>query len=247
MGMSQGGFLSYKLACELDKTLTAIAVVTGGMTDFMQIGCSVPDQLAVVHFHGTNDQVVNYYGSFGIPPVEETVAWWAVANNCDDTPVITELPDINMSDSSTVEQHYYPNCKNETETILYKVINGGHTWPGAFPIQTLGVTNQDINASQIIGDFFETHCVNTTSVASGISPLIISVYPNPANDFLTIDFADKHAEVMIHNAFGQPMKTPQYFHNQTTIDCLDYPVGIYVVSIRQNNIDVYRQLFVVSH
>jgi len=72
-GMSQGGFLSYKLACELPQPISAIAVVTGNMTIPWMNSCSVNDGMPVMHFHGTADQLVLYNGSFGVPPVEEAI------------------------------------------------------------------------------------------------------------------------------------------------------------------------------
>src|SRR5688572_4824024 len=89
MGMSQGGFMSYKFACEFPEPVTAIAVVTGNMTVPLQNSCDAMGGTPVIHFHGTADEVVNYNGTFGIPPVEEAIQWWADADDCGPDPEIT--------------------------------------------------------------------------------------------------------------------------------------------------------------
>ena len=55
-----------------------------------------------------------------------------------------------------VDKISYTNCTNNSDVIYYKVIDGGHTWPGARPT-TFENTNNDINASVEIWEFFETH------------------------------------------------------------------------------------------
>src|SRR5687767_5584231 len=197
-GMSQGGFLSYKLACELSKPISAIAVVTGNMALAWQFFCNAPDALSVVHFHGTADAVVSYYGSPGIPPVEESVRGWAQHNHCNDLPDIIALPDISSSDSSSVEEHRYVGCDDDSEVILYKIINGGHTWPGAYPLPPLGNTNQDIDASSIIGDFFEAHCNSATAVESIINSDAVQIFPNPNNGAFTVEYAHHTFDVDIY-------------------------------------------------
>ena len=70
------------------------------------------------------------------------------------TPLI--LLDLDTTDSCTVEMISYTNCKDKIDVIYYKIINGGHTWPGAGPAgYPAGNTNQDFNASVEIWNFFK--------------------------------------------------------------------------------------------
>lgn len=201
-GMSQGGFLSYKLACELSQPITAIAVVTGNMLTAWQNSCDVAGTMPVMHFHGTADQVVNYNGSFGVSPVEETAQWWADENNCNAKPDISSLPDINTNDNSTVDQYTYNGCADGSQVFLYKIMNGGHTWPGAFPIQSLGNTNQDINASELIGSFFNQYCDASTAINSHPNKNTILIYPNPAQKSFTIEWPDTGFDLVIYDLLG---------------------------------------------
>ncbi len=232
MGMSQGGFLSYKLACELPQNLTAMAIVTGNMLEAWQITCSVPEGMPVMHFHGTADQVVNYNGSFGISPVEETVQWWAMENNCNVAPAITELPDINLNDGSSVEEYKYSGCMPGTEVILYKVTNGGHTWPGAFPIQSLGNTNQDINASAIIGNFFEGKCTEATGIHSASSDYPVLIYPNPATQTIKFEWQEKEFDLEVFDVSGRIIFERKKISERTEVICSAFKNGIYYAYLK---------------
>ncbi|MES2648416.1 MAG: PHB depolymerase family esterase [Bacteroidota bacterium] len=179
-GMSMGGFMSYKLGCSLYSRLTAIAVVAGNMPQLQQFNCPVSNGLPIMHFHGTADETVLYNGSAGIPSVPSTIAWWVNTNACNSTPVITQVPDINLADNSNVESSTYTNGKNNSEVVLYKIINGGHSWPGAIAIPGFGNTNQDINASKLTWDFFKRFCENLPEVFYWTGS-ISNVWENPLN------------------------------------------------------------------
>ncbi len=70
----------------------------------------------------------------------------------------TILPDLDPTDGCTVEKITYTNCSDNSNVVYYKVINGGHTWPGAGPLSNaFGNTNQDINANVEIWNFFKSH------------------------------------------------------------------------------------------
>ena len=154
-GMSNGGFMSYKLACELNNRIAKIASVTGSMNTNLETSCSPTAAIPVMQIHGTNDPTVNYNGSTGVMAIEDVVDFWVNINNFDPTAQFTEIPNISTTDNSTAELYYYGNGENNSEVVFYKVIGGGHTWPDA-PIELGGnVTNRDFNASQVIWDFFK--------------------------------------------------------------------------------------------
>ena len=57
------------------------------------------------------------------------------------------LPNINNNDGSTIESYIYSSPETTNEVWLYKVINGGHDWPGAYG-------NMDVSISEEIWRFF---------------------------------------------------------------------------------------------
>ena len=54
-GMSNGGFMSYTLACERPDLFRAIGSVTGNMSAYDQLNCDPSIVLPVIHLHGTLD------------------------------------------------------------------------------------------------------------------------------------------------------------------------------------------------
>lgn len=157
-GMSNGGFMSFQLACQLGNKIAAIASVTGTMT-VTNLGTCQPDRpLPVMQIHGTADATVPYLGNFFFAPVQNLLNFWVGVNGTSATPEIHQLPDINPNDGCTAERHTYTGGTNGTQIIHYKVIGGGHSWPGA-PIN-INVTNMDFSASAEIWRFFRRYNIN---------------------------------------------------------------------------------------
>lgn len=186
-GMSNGGFMSHDLACFRSSRITAIASVTGSMTTLRMNSCAAVHPTPVMQIHGTADPTVPFAGGNGSVSVDALMQHWASFNNCAATPTINPVPNTNLADGSTVEHHVWPNGANGSTVELFKVLGGGHTWPGA-PINT-GVTNRDINASIEIWRFFSRYRLSTLS--TGVSEqerLAFSVGPNPSTDRFHLRF-----------------------------------------------------------
>ncbi len=163
-GMSNGGFMSNRLGCELAGKITAIAPVASEYARTMASGCSPARPLPVLLINGDADPLVPYQGGTfsGVvyTPVSELVKMWTNLDGCSLTPATTRLPDVNPNDGTRVRQDTYGNCRNQVEVSLYTVEGGGHTWPGGIqylPEATIGKTNRDINASEIIWTFFSRY------------------------------------------------------------------------------------------
>jgi polyhydroxybutyrate depolymerase len=203
-GMSQGGFLTYKLACSLPQAVKAVAVVSGNMSYNLQNNCVISGGMPVIHFHGTADSLVNYNGTIGIAPVDTTIQWWINQNSCTMNPVVTSVPNINLADSTFVDEYFYGNGVNGSEVLFYKITEGGHTWPGGSPVPPFGFTNMDINASQLIGNFFSQYC-SVTSGASDIPTERLSVFPNPFANKIFIQSDAGIVNIQLFNSLGDLM------------------------------------------
>jgi polyhydroxybutyrate depolymerase len=150
-GMSNGGFLSHRLACELSNRIAAIAPVAGvlGIPT-----CTPARPVSVMHFHGTYDALVPYDGIDSadrkFPAVEATVDGWAQRNGCTDTAHTT----FESGDAKCTTRN---QCTGGTEVTLCAITAGGHTWPGAIPIAAMGHTSQSIRATDAMWEFFQKH------------------------------------------------------------------------------------------
>ena len=164
-GFSLGGFMSNRLACELSNRIAAIATVGGTMAESIANTCSPDHFMPELLIHGTFDWCEPYNGAFDWLSVQEKLDLWTIFNQCTESDT-TLLLDLDTLDGSTVQKINYTNCSDSVSVILYKVINGGHSWPGGDTSYLylswcdIGITNFDINASQEIWRFFK----NTTKV-----------------------------------------------------------------------------------
>lgn len=239
-GMSNGGFMSYMLSCQLNDRIAAIASVTGTMT-FTQIdSCAPVRPTPVMQIHGTSDSTVPYVGSpFFYPYIDSTVNWWVNYNNCSQT-VTTPLPDIDMTDNSTASLDVHSQCDDNVEVHYYKIQDGGHAWPGAFPVAGLGNTNQDFEASEVIWQFFAQYqhpnprAGTLVSSENILSAEAIHIFPNPVNDVLNIVVDEAIVEqILVYDVMGRIVKDWQQ-PNQSIlqIPVADLTKGIYLVQIR---------------
>lgn len=184
-GMSNGGFMSHTLACELNDKIAAIASVTGSMSLLQKATCVPNRAVPVMQISGNADGTVAYAGSTTSLHIDTLVEYWLVNNNCNLTPVFAAVPNTNLTDGCTAEHYVYSGGDMDSSVELYKIIGGGHTWPGS-PF-TIGVTNRDFNASLMIWLFFRKyHLTQFTSINEVTSTFDFTIYPNPTSDKITI-------------------------------------------------------------
>ena len=190
-GMSNGGDMSYMLACQAHDYFKAIAPVAGCMMESIYESCdSVP--VPVLEIHGTDDDVTLWEGD-----MENNDGWgaylstldgidhWVETNDCIQNEEIN-LPNVEISDGSHIIKHRYFGCNSNSEVWLYEVVNGGHDWPGSWG-------NMDIESSVEIWNFFSqfTFMLGDVNGDEGLNILdvivlvqiILGEYPeNPAAD-----------------------------------------------------------------
>jgi polyhydroxybutyrate depolymerase len=168
-GISNGAMMSYRLAIELPEIIAAIAPVAGALPiDLISFNMS-NTPVSVCVLSGTQDPLVPWEGGLvGFPrnprgivlSVQDSVMYWVEHNNCVNTPNSTLLPDSDPKDKTWVQQDIYSYGQNNTVVALYTIYNGGHTWPDGLqylPESLVGRTTHDINANNVIWDFFLTH------------------------------------------------------------------------------------------
>lgn len=235
-GMSNGGFMSYTLACELSNRIAAIASVTGTMNFNQTVTCNPQHPMPVMEIHGTADPTVPYNGSGSYESIANTLSYWVNFNQCDATAIVTNMPDINITDGCTAEHQLYQNGDNGVEVEHYKIINGGHSWPGA-PV-VIGITNYDINASTKIWEFFAKYDINGKINTTGIDQLKynnpeVKIYPNPAHDFLTIKWNESTiTSIRVLNTLGIEVSNIHVTRqNITTISISGLSDGMYFMEV----------------
>ncbi len=168
-GISNGGIFSHTLAAQLAARVAAIAPVAGGLAGTLQDRFKPEKPVSVLILQGTADPLVPYNGgdvvAFGskrgkILSTDETVKKWVEHNQCRREPVKEELPDRDPKDGCAVTRYRYPQGKDGTEVVLYRIEGGGHTWPNGaqyLPEKLIGKVCRDIDGSDVIWEFFKSH------------------------------------------------------------------------------------------
>jgi polyhydroxybutyrate depolymerase len=167
-GGASGGLLVFKLACELADRIAAVAPVIAAMPVTLSENCHPARPISVLEINGTADRDVRYeggsklglFGNFGLflLSAQASAHWWAQTDGCADTPVRDSLPPKTQDGLETLRDTY-SGCREGTAVALYSVVGGGHTWPGGqgLPRIIFGKTSRDLNADEVIWEFFEAH------------------------------------------------------------------------------------------
>ncbi|MDG2463489.1 MAG: T9SS type A sorting domain-containing protein [Crocinitomicaceae bacterium] len=235
-GMSNGGFMSFHLACELSDRIAAVGSVTGSMTLGSFPTCNATHPTPVLQIHGTADGTVTYTGTAFSEPVISVVDFWADFNNCGGSPTIENVPNTSTTDGTTVEKFTYSNGDNCSEVIHYKITNGSHTWAGAlFP--SAG-TNYDISASVEIWNFVSKYDINgkidcaTNSIddEDGFQPEL-SIYPNPASSQFSIDGLNQESSFELVSVLGERVLTGKVSSASNMIAVSELKKGVYFLKI----------------
>jgi len=150
-GMSNGGFMSFLLACQLSNKIAAIASVTGSMTTQTLNECDPQREVPILQIHGTNDPVVPYNGiQEWNTPIDNVLDYWVLNNHCSPNPDVNDLVDINNDNGITVQEIIYDNGLNGSMVKHFKVNGGTHVW----------FQNEDIDSSALIWEFFSNYDIN---------------------------------------------------------------------------------------
>jgi polyhydroxybutyrate depolymerase len=153
--MSNGGFFSFHLACNLNASFAAVASVTGSMTYSTFDNCNPRKPTPVMQIHGSLDVTVPYKGSDtrNMKSIMDVMEYWKINNECDD--YLLSLPGILPGTTSWTETYQYSNCLNGTENIHLYVQGAGHIWPGS-----IYENIQSPDASSSIWSFFSEYDIN---------------------------------------------------------------------------------------
>lgn len=154
-GISNGGMMSYRVACELADRIAAIAPVSGALN----VDCRPTAPVSVIIFHGTADEHVLLEGGvprqhFGPARTDRSVAYatsfWVEKNGCQVSP--------RAQDNGTLRTAIYSECKNGTGVTVDIVDGGGHAWPGGERMAGfLDEPNHRVSATDLMWDFFVAH------------------------------------------------------------------------------------------
>ena len=151
MGVSNGGFMTQRLAMEHSETFSAAGVIIASMGQAIEKDFHPKLPVSMLYMNGTSDPLVPYAGGpvkvdifprlrkrRGIPlkdrgsciATDAAVQHWLDRNGLESNPTVTKIDDAVKTDSSRIELSLWTGGERNSAVALYKVIGGGHGIPG---------------------------------------------------------------------------------------------------------------------
>ena len=118
-GYSNGGFLSYSLACNLTNQIAAIGSVAGTMLTDTYENCNAYVPKPMINIHGAKDPIVPYQGSTGLVSIDNVLDFWSELNFA---------KKLETDFFEGVENYIYKDSLGTPLVSHFKIINGSHTW-----------------------------------------------------------------------------------------------------------------------
>lgn len=237
-GFSNGGFFSYRLACELSGKIAAIASVAGSMNPSWISGnnptCNPQHQMPIMQITGTNDTVIPINGGNGGTALSNVFNYWTNFNSTSTTPTVTNI-------NSVTERNVYENGTNGATVEFIKIGGRPHEWPKT---TTAGLRE---NASIRIWEFFSRYdkdgLIETLSTDT-FEKTGISIYPNPASEVITINNINfsENTKYNIVSITGQIVLTGEITTASQRIDISNLNSSIYILNIGTNSFKIVKTL-----
>lgn len=164
-GISNGGFMAQRAACDRADRYAAVAIVDALLPDSLANVCRPSRPIAVMLMVGTDDPLVPFDGGEvrggrgRVRSATETSWFWARVNQCGAARPTVSYPD-RARDGTTVSMLRYDACAGGSGVRMVRVDGGGHTWPGGIqylPRLAVGRTSRDVDASVLLLEFFGRH------------------------------------------------------------------------------------------
>ena len=128
-GHSNGGFMSYRLACEASDVFAGI-VSLAGSTWKNDAKCPAGSPVSVLQVHGTKDETIAYEGEFGYPSAKLTAEAWAKRDGCEGASTPGDALDLEAQlAGAETKTESWQSCSEGTTVALWTLEGGSHV-PG---------------------------------------------------------------------------------------------------------------------
>lgn len=147
MGFSNGGGLTYLLACRLAGRVASFGPMSANYYAIPG-GCHPGRPVSILNIHGSADPLLPYNGTsenvnpdWPLPPVLQYLQAWATRDGCTSGPTV-------FLKEPRVTGMQWQDCKGNSSIVHYRIENGGHSWPPLIHRET---------AAQVLWQFFQAH------------------------------------------------------------------------------------------
>lgn len=174
IGHSNGGFMSYHMACARSEEIASIASLAGATFDD-PLDCSPGEPVHVLQIHGTADSTILYGGgTIGAPypGAVETVEQWAGFGGCSLTPDTSAPPlDLvsNLPGAETTVARYESACNPGGSAELWTIAGGSHVPSLTITFRTAVLDFLFAHPKPAVGTEFCTPSTNSTGLAGRLA------------------------------------------------------------------------------
>lgn len=179
-GMSNGGMMAHRIAIEMSDRIAAIGTVVGAMFGDELLP---PAPVSAIIMNGAEDELIpvaggdigvgglfrNAWDGTPLAPSEVQATFWAMANNCIDKPASVEA-----KPAYTLSRYL---CPVGIGVEYYVVEDNGHAWPG----HDIRQASDELNATEVIWEFFQDHPLVAPLPEVEVSPLPEIELPAPSS------------------------------------------------------------------
>lgn len=175
-GILNGGIFTLRLACDMADTFAGIAPLLASIPEDYVESCRPSRRLPIIMINATKNKMIPWNGGsvpFGssfthggnVISIDKTIQFWQEHNDCSAAAYTETLPDRDKSDGTRVELARYKNCSKGSALTHITIKNGGSTWPGSkekpgrMRTTMVGLTSYDIDAAEMIWEFFKEHSI----------------------------------------------------------------------------------------
>lgn len=242
-GMSNGGIMSHRLACESADKIAAIAPVAGVLMIEDWDACQPPRLISIMHIHARDDSIEPYYGGVGdgqsgvfFAEVDSVMEGWARRLEC------SIGPDTFYNDSGALRQTW-TRSDDSCEVVLWTTEDGGHSWPGGVKLRpNADEPSKAIFANDEMWTFFLAHPMPIEEepepgVKEGTEPSfpLDTAYPDPVTATTTIRFSlasQEKVSLRLFDVIGREVcllveETLSSGEHQVILDTENLPSGVY--------------------
>lgn len=165
-GVSNGGMMSHRLACDLADVFTAAAPVIAALPSAHRPQCQPAQPIPLLAIQGTDDPFIPIEGGDtkhdrfqvgdggDVESASETERFWATQNACEEAPEVERLEPRDPDDTTRVERRVHDACADAVAVHYYIVEGMGHTWPPREGRGNLsGPRSTQLDATELIWDF----------------------------------------------------------------------------------------------
>jgi len=162
-GMSNGGFMAARLACDAPDLVAGIAIVGATTGEGLASGCRPGRPIAVLLIHGTRDPLIGADGTAAravgrIMGAAEAARFWAMQEGCTAASSPRPLPHPGPPDGTVAWRTDFAPCRGGVRVAFIEIRGGGHVWPGrvsVLPERLVGPPTRAVDATAAILDFFQ--------------------------------------------------------------------------------------------